>query len=145
MPTQTRTQRSAAAKKAAATRKRNAANRSRSNAKRATRRADAEVTRVQALGRQAERLVLVPVGAVLSAADTLNDNLSSRNGLQRTLRRFERRGETALRRNRRKATAQARSVRTQAKRQVRSVRRDAGRETQQFADRVQERLSVVGS
>lgn len=145
MAPQTRTQRTAAAKKAAATRKRNASNRSRSNTKRATRRADAEVTRAEAFARQVERVVLVPVGALLSATDSLNDTLSTRNGLQRTLKRFERRGETALRRNRRKATAQVRRTRTQAKRQVKSTRRDIGRETDQFVGRVQDRLTAVGS
>ena len=62
MATQTRTQRQAAAKKAAATRKRNAARHSRGrNATR--RRAEAEITRIEALARSAERALLIPIGA----------------------------------------------------------------------------------
>ena len=92
MAPQTRTQRQAAAKKAAATRKRNSANQSSGTAKgvrspddnvaqstghaarttakqaaRATaRRASAETTRLEAVAHQAERAILIPVGAAHS-------------------------------------------------------------------------------
>src|SRR4051812_50149842 len=89
MATQTKTQRQAAAKKAAATRKRNAAAQSGSRAKTSARStassarrtgrsarttakqaartgergADAATTRLEAFGRQAQRALLIPVGA----------------------------------------------------------------------------------
>ena len=95
MAPQTRTQRQAAAKKAAATRKRNSARQSSGTAKASVRRTTtsaqstgraartaskqagratarrvlAEKTRFEAVARQAERGVLIPVGAVLEARD----------------------------------------------------------------------------
>src|SRR3954466_16230182 len=95
MAPQTRTQRQASAKKAAATRKRKAASQSNGTAKAAARRTassaertgrsaqttskygalaavrrfSAEGLRLEALGHQAERVVLIPVGAVLEARD----------------------------------------------------------------------------
>jgi hypothetical protein len=130
MATQTRTQRQAAAKKAAATRKRNSAKQSgrrasasarrtqraaRSTARSAqrtaktaagatARRADAEATGLEALGRQAERTALIPIGAVLEAWDRARKTVrtySSRRRATQRLNRFERRGATALRRGRR--------------------------------------------
>lgn len=130
MATQTTTQRKAAGTKAAATRKRNAAAnssaRTRSSARRTrssagqtasaarttarqagrttARRADATTTRVAAIARQAERAVLIPVGAVLEAGDALRTSVrvyTDRRQATTRLRRFERRGEQALRRNRR--------------------------------------------
>ena len=97
MAQQTRTQRQAAAKKAAATRKRQSASQSNGNAKAAARRTaksarssansarttsrngaltaarrlSAERFRLEAVGRQAERVVLIPVGAALEARDRL--------------------------------------------------------------------------
>lgn len=110
MAEQTTTQRKAAAKKAAATRKRNAA------AKRArTARSSAKATRTSAAaatgsaGRagsltldsvalQAERAVLIPVGAALAARDAVVDvarTYASRESAEKELRKFERRGSTA--------------------------------------------------
>jgi hypothetical protein len=73
MPTQTPTQRNAAARKAAATRKRNAAARRRSAQKAAETRAQAELTGLGAVQAQAERAVLIPVGAALVAGETVVD------------------------------------------------------------------------
>ena len=140
MASQTRTQRQAAAKKAAATRKRNSARQSSETAKasvrrtttsaqstgraartasrqagRATaRRVSAEKTRFEAVARQAERGVLIPVGAVLEARDrvaaiirTYSDSRLARQQLNR----FERRGATVLRRKRWAVERQAEDVR----------------------------------
>ena len=83
MATQTPTQRRAAAKKAAATRKRNASSASARSTSRSARttarsatttastRAQAEAKGLQALALQAERAVLIPVGAALTARDTV--------------------------------------------------------------------------
>ena len=136
----TRTQRQAAAKKAGATRKRNSARQSAGTAKAslrraatsaqstgraarteseqavraATRRLSAEKTRVEAIARQAERGVLVPVGAVLEARDRVAETVRTYSDSRRAgqqLNRFERRGATALRRNRRAVERQAKDVR----------------------------------
>ena len=137
MAPQTRTQRQASAKKAAATRRRNtaqgSASRTRASARRTTksarstarsaretgraagstarsaarttaRRASAEQTRLEGVARQAERAVLIPIGAALEARDRIVDTArtyTNRGKTQRELNRFERRGATALRRNRR--------------------------------------------
>jgi hypothetical protein len=140
MAPQTRTQRQAAAKKAAATRKRNSATQSTGTAKasirrtttsaqstsraarmaskqagRATaRRVLAEKTRFEAVARQAERVILIPVGAALEARDrvaaTIRTYSDSRLARQQ-LNRFERRGATVLRRKRRAVERQAKGVR----------------------------------
>ena len=140
MTPQTRTQRQASAKKAAATRKRNSARQSSGTAKasarrtatsaqktgraartaskqagRATsRRVLAEKTRFEAVASQAERVILIPVGAALEARDraaaTIRTYSNSRLTHQQ-LNRFERRGATALRRNRRAVERQAKDVR----------------------------------
>jgi hypothetical protein len=130
MAAQTKTQRQAAAKKAAATRKRNSsrqsggaakasARRTRSSAEstgraarttakqavRATaRRAEAETTRLGAVASQAERAVLIPVGAALEARDRVASTVrtySDTRLTRRELNRFERRGAEALGRTRR--------------------------------------------
>ena len=131
MATQTRTQREAAAKKAAATRKRNQASTRTTAAKRsarssqratgaasrdargaatqatraATRGFEAGALRVDALGRQLERALHIQVGAVLEARDAAVKTFrtySRRGSLKTRLRRFERRGETAVRRSSRR-------------------------------------------
>lgn len=131
MATQTRTARQAAGNKAAATRRRNAAKRSarttktsakqtttaarstaraaRSTAKQATRtvehRAEAASSGLQVLARQAERALLIPVGAALEARDAAVSTVrtySGRRTAKREFDRFERRGESVLRRNRRR-------------------------------------------
>ena len=122
MAPQTRTQRQAAAKKAAATRKRNSARQSSGTAKASVRRTTtsaqstgraartaskqagratarrvlAEKTRFEAVAREAERVVLIPVGAALEARDrvaaTIRTYSDSRLARQQ-LNRFERRAQ----------------------------------------------------
>jgi hypothetical protein len=137
MAPQTRTQRQAAAKKAAATRKRNAARQSNGSVKGAARRTAtsakdtgraaratsrqagrstarrvlAEKIRVEALARQAERALLIPVGAALEARDRIVALVRDQEFARRQLNRFERRGATALRRNRRAVERRAQDVR----------------------------------
>jgi hypothetical protein len=136
MAAQTKTQRQAAAKKAAATRKRNSARQSGGTAKASARRtrssaqetgraarrtakqaasatarrAEAEATRLGAVARQAERVVLIPVGAALETRDRVTDTVRTYTDTRLTrqeLNRFERRGANALGRTRR--TAERRS------------------------------------
>ena len=136
MAAQTKTQRQAAAKKAAATRKRNSARQSSGTAKASARRtrssaqetgraarrtakqaasatarrAEAETTRLGAVAHQAERVVLIPVGAALETRDRVTDTVRTYTDTRLTrqeLNRFERRGANALGRTRR--TAERRS------------------------------------
>jgi hypothetical protein len=140
MAPQTRTQRQAAAKKAAATRKRQSASQSNGSAKAATsrtvtsarsgarsartaskygaltaaRRLSAERFQLQALGRQAERVVLIPIGAALEARDRIAEivrTYGERELARKRLNRFERRGATVLRRNRRAVERRAKDAR----------------------------------
>jgi len=63
------------------------------------------------LARDAERLALIPVGAVLEARDVMIDTVrtySDPRRAKRRLDRFERRGATAMRRNRRTLQHKAR-------------------------------------
>jgi hypothetical protein len=157
MATQTRTQRQAAARKAAATRKRNAARSSRARTRgsaratrrsagrtaasarktatqatrSATRRAEAETAGLRALRHQAERALLIPVGAAVAARDALADVFGRPRGLRRQLDRFERRGETALRRNRRQAERHVRAARRDVQRGATAVRRNRRRAERQ--------------
>jgi len=143
MATQTPTQRKATAKKAAATRKRNAsarqarttragANRrsetTRGTARRATRtattRVDAEATRLEGLALQAERAVLVPVGAALTARDNVVEATKpfrSAQSAEREIKKFERRGVRA----RNDAQRQVKRSRTRVERELRQRRRQA--------------------
>ena len=135
MATQTRTARQAAASKAAATRKRNAAKRSATRTK-AERRAGAATSRLEALARQAERALLIPVGAALEVRDAALSTVhtySNRGTARRQLDRFERRGESALRRNRR------------LERQVRKARRDVGKRANGLRSDAQHALEQVRS
>ena len=140
MAQQTRTQRQAAAKKAAATRKRNSARQSSGAAKasarrttssaqstgraartaskqagRATaRRVSAEKTRFEAVARQAERVMLIQVGATLEARDRVAELIRTYSDgrlARQQLNRFEGRGATVLRRQRRAVERQAKDVR----------------------------------
>jgi len=119
MATQTQSERQAAGKKAAATRKRNASRRSASSTRRSattTRssarstargarttarsaattsatRAKAEAKGLQAAYLQAERAVLIPVGAALTARDNVLENVkpfTSRTGAEREDRKSTR-------------------------------------------------------
>src|SRR4051794_2961516 len=111
MATQTQTQRRASAKKAAATRKRNTsrstASRTRSSARStasgatstATSRAKAEASGIQAFALQAERAVLIPVGAALTARDNVVENVkpfTSRPTADRATSNLQPRGATNL-------------------------------------------------
>jgi hypothetical protein len=169
MATQTQTQRSAAGKKAAATRKRNTARRSASSTRSLTQsaassaasttstRAQAEVKGIEALALQAERAVLIPVGAALIARDNVLENVkpfTSRttaereiNKLQRrvatNLRKFERRGTTArnkfqrdVKRNRTQVERFVRTNRRSLESQVRSARKDFERGANEFVSNV---------
>jgi hypothetical protein len=140
MAPQTRTQRQAAAKKAAATRKRQSANQSKGNAKAAAgrtvksartsarsagttsrngaltaaRRFSGERFRLEAVGRQAERVVLIPIGAALEARDRIAAIVRTYGGRElarNRLNRFERRGAAALQRNRRAVERHAKDAR----------------------------------
>jgi hypothetical protein len=143
VPEQTPTQRKATARKAAATRRRNAAARSRSARKAAETRAQAELNTLQVVQAQAERAVLIPVGAALTARDEVIEAVkpytASRESAEREvtklLRRFERRGNTArkkavreVKRTRTKAERQLRQRRNQVTRIVKRNRREAGRQ-----------------
>src|SRR5262249_55062482 len=140
MAPQTRTQRQAAAQKAAATRKRKSARQTSGTAKTAARRSansarttgrsaatafrqgsrtaavrfSAEKAYLEAIVRRGERAFLIPVGAALEARDRIAALLRTYGdgaALRSRLNRFERRGATALRRNRRAVERQARDVR----------------------------------
>jgi hypothetical protein len=134
MATQTPTQRKATAQKAAATRRRNAAKRSRSARKAAETRAQAELNTLQVVQAQAERAVLIPVGAGLIARDSvidavkpLADGTTREQELSRlqkrvstNLRKFERRGTTA----RNRLEREVKRTRTKVERQVRQASGD---------------------
>ena len=167
--------RATAGKKAAATRKRNAAKRSQAARKAAVTRADAERTYVEGLAIQAERAVLIPVGAALVARDSVIDSvvetakgLRTRAGVERELKRFERRGNTArnravreVKRTRTRVERELRQRRTQATRLVRRNRRQVGQQVkrtrrdfernatnlqngaEKLVDRVQEQVTTV--
>ena len=79
------------------------------------RRVLAEKTRFEAVARQAERVILIPVGAALEARDrvaaTIRTYSDSRLASQQ-LNRFERRGATVLRRKRRAVERQAKGFET---------------------------------
>jgi hypothetical protein len=146
MATQTQTQRRASAKKAAATRKRNTsrstASRTRSSARStasgatntATSRAKAEATGIQAFALQAERAVLIPVGAALTARDNVVENVkpfTSRTTAEREISKLQRRVATNLRKYERRGTTARNKLqrelkrnRTQVERFVRTNRRN---------------------
>src|SRR5215213_5527945 len=120
---QTQAERKATAQKAAATRRRNAAKRSRAARKAAETRAQAELNTLQAFQAQAERAVLIPVGAALVARDSVLEAAkpytAGRESAEReferlgqrvnvNLRKFERRGTTA----RNRALREAKKTRT---------------------------------
>jgi hypothetical protein len=74
----------------------------------------AEKTRFEAVARQAERGVLIPVGAMLEARDRVAETIRTYSDSRlagEQLNRFERRGATSLRRNRRAVERRAKDVR----------------------------------
>jgi len=154
MATQTTTARQAAGQKAAATRKHNAAKQSatrtkasatqttkaarstarsaRSTGKQATRtaerRADAATSGLEALARQAERAVLIPLGAALEARDAVLGTVrtySDPRTARRELDRLELRGERAVRRNRRSLGHQIKETRRDVEGRTEALRSDA--------------------
>ena len=157
MATQTETQRKATAQKAAATRRRNAANRSQSARKAAETRAKAELNALQAVQAQAERAVLIPVGAALTARDVVVEAtkpyVAGRESaekeiervagrVQTNLRKFERRGNTA----RNRTVRGAKKTRTRVERELRQRRkqvRGAGRDVQSQAESLVARVSAL--
>jgi hypothetical protein len=163
--TQTKTQRQAAARKAAATRKRNAAKQgtrrakstarqtvssakrtgraagrtAKQTARSGARRVEAETTGVSAVAAQARRGFLIPIGAALEAGDRVRESVrvwTKRSTARQRLNRFERRGATALRRNRRDIERQAKAAR-------RSVENGAS-EVHASAEDLAERVLRVG-
>src|SRR5919199_6397968 len=102
MATQTETQRKATARKAARTRRRNAAKRSQAARRAAETRAQAERNTLQVVQAQAERAVLIPVGAWLTARDTLVEAARpytrGRESAERELNKLQRQVSTNLRR-----------------------------------------------
>ncbi|MGI8429208.1 MAG: hypothetical protein ACR2OB_07870 [Solirubrobacteraceae bacterium] len=88
----------------------------------------------------AGRVVLVPVGASLLARENLTSVVKSlatrygtRSGVQRELRRCERRGASA----RNDAQHQVRRTRTRLEREVRSARGDLGQRSETISARVE--------
>ena len=135
MPEQTPTQRKATAKKAAATRKRNTAARSaktaKSSAKATTTSAKTAAANATSAGNltldsvalQAERAVLIPVGAALAARDAVVEAtkpFTSRTSAEKELKKFERRGNTARNNVRR----EVKRTRTRVERELRQRRSD---------------------
>jgi hypothetical protein len=123
------------------------------------------VTQVQEL---AERAVLVPVGASLLARDNvvstvkgLSTKYRTRAGVERELKRFERRGVTArnrferqvrktrtrfereLRQRRTRVERTVKQNRRRLEREVRSVRKDLGKQSGQISTRVEKLVSDV--
>jgi hypothetical protein len=90
----------------------------------------------------AERAVLIPVGAALTARDrvvsSVNDTItsySSTSKAQAQLRKFERRGATA----RKRLEREVRKARTSVERELRKRRQDGT----ELADRFQERIQSL--
>jgi hypothetical protein len=150
MATQSPSRRQAAAKRAAATRKRNTAKRSATTTKSSARRTrtsasattrgarrttrlaartagrnvDAATTRLGAFGRQAQRALLIQVGAAATFGDKVREtarNYSTLNRVTRDLDRLERRGLRALNRGQRSVKRQRREF----ERDFRGVQRSA--------------------
>ena len=152
MPEQTPTQRKATARKAAATRKRNAAARSRSARKAAETRAQAELNTLQVVQAQAERAVLIPVGAALTARDEVveavkpytTSRASAEREVTKLLRRFERRGNTARKHALREVKREVKRSRTQLERQLRQGRNQATRMVMRNRREAERQVKVGG-
>lgn len=125
-------QRSAAGKRAAATRKRAAARRSASANRAAATREINQRTPVQQVQAVAERAVLVPVGAALTATDRVTDTVSglaksygtrarAQKRIERDVKRFERRGARA----RTSVERELKRTRTRVERELRQRRRQS--------------------
>ncbi|MGI8413126.1 MAG: hypothetical protein ACR2LV_07480 [Solirubrobacteraceae bacterium] len=154
MATQTKTGRQAAASKGAATRKRNAAKSSeaatkasarrtgdsakatgraakttaRQASRSAARRFDEASSRLDTVGRQAQRALLIQIGAALEARDVVvktAQTYTSSDRLLRELNRFEHRGAGAFKRGRRDLEHEVNSVRREAARQTSEIKANA--------------------
>jgi hypothetical protein len=161
MPTTTQNQRSTAAKRrsTAAKRRSTAANRTAASS------APTPRTPVEQVQHAAQRVVLIPVGAALTATDRVTEAVTelakaystpetAQKRVERDLRRFERRGTTArnraerrikrtrtrvereLRQRRTRAVRVARRNRTQFERQAKNVRRDLEKVVSEAQERV---------
>ncbi len=123
-------------------------------------------TRVDQVQQIAERAVLVPVGAGLIVRDTLVSNvrglttkISTRDGVERELKRYERRGASArnrferqvrktrtrferdLRQRRKSVEKTVKQNRRRLEREVRTVRKDLEKQSETLATRVEK---IVG-
>ncbi len=123
----TNTPRAAKPRKRAATTKRTSASRSTTSTTKSS---------------YAERAVLIPVGAALTARDrvvsSVNDTFTSYSSTSRAqaqLRKFERRGVTA----RKRLEREVRKARTSVERELRKRRQESA----EFADRFQERIQSL--
>lgn len=128
------TGRSTAGKKAAATRRRNAARRSAAAKQAAATRALANRTPLDQAQEYAERAILIPVGAALTARDRVIETVgeivdsygtraSAQRKIETNLRRFERRGTTA----RNQLQRDVKKTRTRVERELRQRRNRAER------------------
>jgi hypothetical protein len=89
------------------------------------RRLSAERFRLEAVGRQVERVVLIPVGAALEARDRIAAivrTYGDRELARTRLNRFERRGATAVRRNRLAVERHAKDARNGVETRANDVR-----------------------
>lgn len=127
----TSTQRSARAKSSTASRRRTTAKSSRTQARRTTQTAarqtaKAEAKGLEAVAQQAQRVVLVPVGAALVAGENLTETVklyTKRTSAERELKKFERRGERA----RTRVQREVKKTRTRVERELRQRRTQAVR------------------
>ena len=167
MAPQTKTQRQAAGKKAAATRKRNATKRSASATKASARRAtgsasattrsasrtgkqatrtagrgiDAATARLDAFATQAQRALLIQVGAAATLRDNIAQTAETYTNLDKVVReldRFERRGERVLKRTQRTAKRNRRDV----ERDVRNAQDGVRQEATEVVDRIKNRSGL---
>jgi hypothetical protein len=150
MATQTPTQRRVTAQKAVATRRRNAARRRQSARRAAETRAKAELNMLQAVQAQAERALLIPVGAALVARDSVIDAAKPyadgetrdreldrlQKRISTNLRKFERRGTTA----RNRTVREVKRTRTRVERELRQRRNRTVRTVKQNRREVEKQL-----
>lgn len=130
----TQTKRTAAAKRGAATRKRAAASRSASAKRAAVTRELNQRSPVQQAQDAAERAVLIPFGAALTATDRVTETVGdlaktygtrarAQKRIERDVKRFERRGSTA----RNRVERELKKTRTRVERELRQRRTSAVR------------------
>ena len=139
MPTTTQNQRSTAAKRRSAAAKRTATNNQ-----------APPRTPVEQVQHAAERVVLIPVGAALTATDRVAEAVTelakaystpetAQKRVERDLRRFERRGTTA----RNRAERRIKRTRTRVERELRQRRVRAQRLVKRNSTRVQREVKAV--